>query len=141
MAAQDSLFKPLFEPSRIALIGASSDDKRTTSRPQRFLAKHGFTGEILPVNPGRAEIFGLKAYKDIDAVPGEIDHAYILLNGKDAVAALAACGRRGVKVASILTAGFADARAAAAPLQDELLRLVREPGTRLAGPHRLRPGT
>ena len=53
-----SLFSALFEPGRIALIGASSDEKRTTSRPQRFLAKHGFTGEILPVNPGRAEIFG-----------------------------------------------------------------------------------
>jgi len=51
MTAHDSLFKPLFEPSRIALIGASSDEKRTTSRPQRFLAKHGFKGEILPVNP------------------------------------------------------------------------------------------
>src|SRR5437879_12419338 len=71
------LFSALFEPSRIALIGASSDDKRTTSRPQRFLAEHGFTGEILPVNPGRPEIFGLKAHKDIDAAPGATDHAYI----------------------------------------------------------------
>src|SRR5260370_29178506 len=102
------LFHALFEPRRIALIGASSDDKRTTSRPQRFLAKHGFAGEVLPVNPVRAEIFGLKAYKDIDAAPGEIDHAYILLNGKDAVAALSACGRRGLKVASILAARLAD---------------------------------
>ena len=95
-----SLFASLFEPRRIALIGASSDEKRTTSRPQRFLAKHGFRGEVLPVNPGRAEIFGVKAYKDIDALPGEIDHAYILLNGKQAVDALAACGRRGVKTKS-----------------------------------------
>src|SRR5258708_36811243 len=110
MSAQDSLSKPLFEPSGIALIGASSDEKRTTSRPQRFLAKHGFKGEILPVNPGRAEVMGVKAYKDIDAVPGEIDHAYILLNGKDAVAALAACGRRGVKGAPILAGGVPPAR-------------------------------
>ncbi len=129
------LFHALFEPRRIALIGASSDEKRTTSRPQRFLAKHGFKGEILPVNPGRAEIFGVKAYKDIDAVPGEIDHAYILLNGKDAVAALAACGRRGVKAASILAGGFADAGAAGASLQDELVRIVKETGIRLVGPN------
>src|SRR5688572_25861723 len=73
-----SLFDSLFEPRRIALIGASSDEKRTTSRPQRFLQKHGFKGEIVPVNPGRAEIFGVRAYKAIDDVPGEIDHAYIL---------------------------------------------------------------
>ena len=130
-----SLFDSLFEPKRIALIGASSDEKRTTSRPQRFLQKHGFRGEILPVNPGRAEVFGVKAYKAIDAVPGDIDHAYILLNGKDAVAALEACGRRGVKVASILAGGFADAGAAGASLQDELVRIVEQTGIRLVGPN------
>jgi len=130
-----SLFDSLFSPQRIALIGASSDEKRTTSRPQRFLQKHGFKGEILPVNPGRAEIFGVKAWKNIDDVPGEIDHAYILLNGKDAVAALAACGKRGVKVASILAGGFADAGAAGASLQDELERIVKDTGIRLVGPN------
>ncbi|TMJ22081.1 MAG: hypothetical protein E6G95_21220 [Alphaproteobacteria bacterium] len=135
MSPFDSLFQPLFQPRRIALIGASSDDKRTTSRPQRFLQKHGFVGEILPVNPGRAEIFGIKAWKTIDAVPGDIDHAYILLNGKDAVAALAACAKRGVKVASILAGGFADAGAAGASLQDELVRIVEDTGIRLVGPN------
>ena len=129
------LFHALFEPRRIALIGASSDEKRTTSRPQRFLAKHGFRGEVLPVNPGRSEIFGSKAYKDIDAISGEIDHAYILLNGRQAVDALAACGRRGVKVASILAGGFADAGVAGASMQEELVRIVRETGIRLVGPN------
>ena len=80
-------------------------------------------------------MFGVKAYKEIDAVPGEIDHAYILLNGKDAVAALAACAKRGVKVASILAGGFADAGAAGASLQDELVRIVKETGIRLVGPN------
>src|SRR3954466_593048 len=135
MTTYDSLFKPLFEPRRGALLGPSSDEKRTTSRPQRFLQKHGFRGEILPVNPGRAEIFGAKAYKTIEEVPGDIDHAYILLNGKDAVSALAACGRRGVKVASILAGGFADAGAAGASLQDELERIVKQTGIRLVGPN------
>src|SRR5690349_5837047 len=135
MSHPDKLFTSLFEPRRIALIGASADVTKTTSRPQRFLRKHGFAGEILPVNPGRAEIFGVKAWKNIDDVPGEIDHAYILLNGKDAVAALAACGKRGVKVASILAGGFADAGAAGASLQDGLERIVKDTGIRLVGPN------
>lgn len=129
------LFSALFEPRRVALIGASSDISRTTSRPQRFLRQHGFTGEILPVNPSRSEILGETAYKDLDAIPGEIDHAYILLNGAAAVRALADCGRRGVKVASILAGGFADAGAAGASLQDELSKVVRETGIRLVGPN------
>ncbi|TAJ25268.1 MAG: CoA-binding protein [Reyranella sp.] len=129
------LFASLFEPKRIALIGASADVTKTTSRPQRFLRKHGFTGEILPVNPSRSEILGETAYKDLDAIAGDIDHAYILLNGAAAVASLAACGRRGVKVASILAGGFADAGAAGASLQDELSKVVRETGIRLVGPN------
>lgn len=135
MSDPKNLFTPLFEPRRIALIGASADPAKTTSRPQRFLRKHGFTGEILPVNPSRGEILGEKAYKDLDAIPGDIDHAYILLNGAAAVAALADCARRGVKVASILAGGFADAGAAGASLQDELTRIVRETGIRLVGPN------
>jgi len=129
------LFAALFEPKRIALIGASADETKTTSRPQRFLRKHGFKGEILPVNPSRTEILGDKAYKDVNAISGDIDHAYILLNGKGAVEALAACGKRGVKVASILAGGFADAGAAGASLQDDLARIVRETGIRLVGPN------
>ena len=135
MSDPKNLFTPLFEPRRIALIGASADPAKTTSRPQCFLRKHGFTGEILPVNPSRGEILGEKAYKDLDAIPGDIDHAYILLNGAAAVAALADCARRGVKVASILAGGFADAGAAGASLQDELTRIVRETGIRLVGPN------
>jgi acetate---CoA ligase (ADP-forming) len=135
MSPSDTLFASLFEPKRIALIGASADVIKTTSRPQRFLRKHGFMGEILPVNPSRTEILGEKAYKDLDAIEGDIDHAYILLNGKGAVEALAACGRRGVKVASILAGGFADAGAEGASLQDDLTRIVRETGVRLVGPN------
>jgi acyl-CoA synthetase (NDP forming) len=135
MMHPNPLFASLFEPRRIALIGASADVAKTTSRPQRFLRRHGFTGEILPVNPSRAEILGEKAYRDLDAIVGDIDHAYILLNGKAAVDALAACGRRGVKVASILAGGFADAGAAGASMQDDLARIVRETGVRLVGPN------
>ena len=135
MSDPKNLFTALFEPKRIALIGASADSAKTTSRPQRFLRKHGFTGEILPVNPSRDEILGEKAFRDLASIPGEIDHAYILLNGAAAVAALADCGRRGVKVASILAGGFADAGAAGASLQGDLVRIVAETGIRLVGPN------
>ena len=130
-----TLFDALFAPRRIALIGASADVTKTTSRPQRFLRKHGFAGEILPINPSRREILGEVAYASLDAVPGDIDHAYILLNGRGAVDALAACGKRGVKVASILAGGFADAGAAGASMQDGLVRIVRDTGIRLVGPN------
>ena len=103
-------------PKRFAAFAAlpTSDPKAAADELERCVTKHGFKGEVLPVNPGRAEIFGLKAYKDIGAIEGAVDHAYILLNGQQAVDALRVCGQRGVKVASILAGGFADAGAAGA---------------------------
>ena len=83
---QAALAQALFEPKTVALIGASGDPKKNTSRPQRFLRKHGYTGRIVPVNPGRDEIFGEKAYPNLMAVPEVVEHAFIMVP-KDAVAA------------------------------------------------------
>jgi acyl-CoA synthetase (NDP forming) len=52
------LAQALFAPKSVALIGASGDARKNTSRPQRFLRKHGYTGRIIPINPGREESFG-----------------------------------------------------------------------------------
>ena len=45
------LHRALFQPRRIALIGASADRSRLTARAQLYLRKHGYTGDILPVHP------------------------------------------------------------------------------------------
>ena len=75
---QAALAAALFEPKTVALIGASGDPKKNTSRPQRFLRKHGYTGRIVPVNPGRDEIFGEKAYPNLMTVPEVVEHAFIM---------------------------------------------------------------
>ena len=62
------LYDAIFNPRAIALIGASADERKNTSRPQRFLRKHGYAGRIFPINPGREEIFGAKAYPEVGAV-------------------------------------------------------------------------
>src|SRR5258708_13321747 len=80
-----ALFEPLFEPRRIALIGASADEKKTTARPQRFLRKHGFAGEILPVNPGPSEIMGDKAYNTPHTLPTATAHPSPPLPANDPV--------------------------------------------------------
>ena len=36
-------------------------------------------GARAPINPGREEIFGARAYPDLRAAPGPIDHAFIMV--------------------------------------------------------------
>ena len=129
------LAQVLFAPQSVALIGASGDAKKNTSRPQRYLRKHGYTGRIIPVNPGRDEIFGEKAYPDLQSVPDAIDHAFIMVPADAVGAALEQCVAKQVPVATIYSDGFAETGEAGRRKQEELLKIAREGHVRLVGPN------
>ena len=128
-----SLAQALFAPRAVALVGASGDAKKNTARPQRYLAKHGFAGRVLPVNPTRAEVLGARAYASVAAAPGPIDHAFIMIPQVEQ--ALEDCARAGVQVASVFSDGFADRGAEGALRQERLAARARELGVRLLGPN------
>ncbi len=127
------LARALFAPRAVALVGASGDATKNTARPQRYLRKHGYAGRIAPVNPRRTEVLGEKAFQSLDAVPGEIDHALIMID--DVERALEECGRKGVPVASVFSDGFADAGPVGAERQRKLVERARSLGVRLLGPN------
>jgi acyl-CoA synthetase (NDP forming) len=129
------LFEALFEPKTIALIGASGDPRKNTSRPQRFLRKHGYTGRIVPVNPGRAEIFGERAYPDLLSVPEKVDHAFIMVPADAVAAAIEQCVAKQVPVATVYSDGFAETGAEGREKQQRLLDIARAGGVRLVGPN------
>ncbi len=130
-----SLAQALFAPRSVALFGASGDATKNTSRPQRFLRKHGYTGRILPINRGRDEIFGEKAYADLRAITEPVDHAFIMVPAQHVPEAIAQCCEKKVPVATIFSDGFAETGAAGRAQQDALLKLARASGVRLLGPN------
>lgn len=125
----------LFSPKTVALIGASGDPKKNTSRPQRFLRKHGYTGKIIPVNPGRDEILGEKAYPDLVSVPDTVEHAFIMVPRDAVAAALAQCVEKKVLTATIYSDGFAETGDEGRRKQDEVLAIARAGGVRVLGPN------
>jgi acyl-CoA synthetase (NDP forming) len=128
-----TLVEALFRPRAVALIGASGDPAKNTARPQRYLRKHGYSGRIVPINPGRREVLGETAYPTLADAPVDVDHAFIMV--EDVEGALEDCGRRGVAVASIYSDGFADAGPAGAQRQRKLVERARALGVRLLGPN------
>jgi acyl-CoA synthetase (NDP forming) len=128
-----SLAQALFAPRAVALIGASGDAGKNTARPQRYLRKHGYAGRIVPINPGRSEVLGEAAYPSVAAAPGEIDHAFIMV--QDVERALEDCGAKGVPVASIYSDGFADKGPAGVERQKLLVKKAKALGVRLLGPN------
>ncbi|MEX2643436.1 MAG: acetate--CoA ligase family protein [Acetobacterales bacterium] len=129
------LEQALFNPRRIVLVGASADPRKNSGRAQRYLRKHGYDGEIMPVNPGREEIDGERCYPDIDAIEGEIDHAYILLGTDQIEEQVERLSARGVPIATILADGFADAGPEGQARQDRIVAAARGGGMRLLGPN------
>ena len=129
------LAQALFEPRSIALVGASGDERKNTSRPQRFLRKHGYTGRILPINPGRSEIGGERAYPDLVSVTEDIDHAFIMVPRDAVAAALEQCVAKKVPVATVYSDGFAETGAEGRKLQEKLVAIAREGNVRLVGPN------
>ena len=129
------LAQALFAPKTVALIGASGDAKKNTSRPQRFLRKHGYTGKIIPVNPGRDEIFGEKAYPDLMSVPGAIEHAFIMVPREAVAAAIRQCADKKVVAATIYSDGFAETGEQGRRMQEEVLAIARAGGVRVLGPN------
>lgn len=135
LSSDSALLQALIAPRSVALVGVSGTMGKLTSRPLEFLQSNGWQGRIYPVNPTRAQIDGLPAYKSVRDIPDPVDHAYILLNADPAIEALRDCAAAGVRVVSILADGFAEAGEEGRARQDQLLAIAQEAGILLIGPN------
>ncbi len=129
------LAQALLAPRAVALVGASGDSAKNTARPQRYLRQHGYQGRIVPINPTRTELFGERAWPDIAAAPGPIDHAFVMVPSADVENVVAACAARGVPLITIYSDGFAEAGPDGAARQRRIVDLARAGGSRVIGPN------
>ncbi len=133
--ARATLAQALFHPRAVALVGASGDEGKNTARPQRFMRKHGYTGRIVPINPGRTAILGEAAYPTLADAPGEIDHAFIMVPAAQVATVLEHCAARGVPLATIYSDGFAETGPEGAEKERKLIAHARKLGVRVIGPN------
>jgi acetate---CoA ligase (ADP-forming) len=131
------LRQALLSPRSVALIGQSDDAGKTTGRPLKFLRQAGYRGTIYPVNPRRDTVLGERAWKSVSALPEAPDHAYIVVPTEAVIDTVAECGQAGVKVATILAAGFSETGADGTAREQHLKRVAGETGIRLIGPSSL----
>lgn len=127
----------LFNPRSIALVGASGDENKHASLPHQYLRRHGYGGEIFPINANRDSVFGERAYKNVDQIGKPVDHAFIMLPTHGVVDAVTDCCRAGVRCATILSNGFAESGGRGPDQQRELVDMARDGGMRLLGPNSL----
>ncbi|MDB5802946.1 MAG: CoA-binding domain protein [Betaproteobacteria bacterium] len=128
-----SAIDKLIAPRRVAVIGASGDPGKTAGRPIAYLQKHGFAGEIYPVNPRSAEIAGLKCYPDVASLPQAPDVAIVLVGPERAADAVRQLAALGTPAAIVLASGYAEIGPEGAQRQRELKEAAG--AMRLLGPN------
>src|SRR3954468_1812845 len=131
------LRQALLSPRSVAIVGQSDDPGKTTGRPLKFLRQMGYRGTIYPVNARRDTVMGERAYRSIAALPEVPDHAYLVVPTEAVVDAVAACGKAGVKIASILAAGFSETGTDGVAREQRLRDIAAETGIRIIGPSSL----
>jgi acetate---CoA ligase (ADP-forming) len=126
---------PLFRPSAVAVIGASTDPAKLGSVPVGHMKASGFLGALYPINPKAATVQGLPAYPSVAAVPGPVDLAIIALPETQVLAAMRDCADSGVRAVVVFTSGFAELGETGQRVQAEMVAIARAAGMRLLGPN------
>jgi len=127
----------LFRPKSIAIVGASASEDPTAmaAHPLKHAVEQGYQGKLYPVNPKREEIRGLKCYPSVLDIPGEVDAAVIIVPAAVVANVLRQCAEKGIKMAVILSGGFAEAGEEGKKRQAEIVEIVKETGIRVVGPN------
>lgn len=123
----------LLKPRSVAVIGASADATKTAGRPVSYLVKHGFQGNIYPVNPKAERIGELRCYPDVASLPAVPDVGIVLLGAERAHLAVRDLAQRGCAAAIVLASGYTETGEEGARRQRQLLDAAGS--MRLLGPN------
>ena len=95
----------------------------------------GFPGPIYLVNPKGGTILGLPVYKSVSEVPDVPDLALVAVGAALVDGVVDECGRKGVKAAVVVSAGFSETGAEGRALEDEVVRTAESYAMALVGPN------
>jgi acetyl coenzyme A synthetase (ADP forming)-like protein len=123
----------IFYPESIAVIGASINPKKVGYSVLRNLLS--FSGSLYPVNPSHGELFGRTAYPSVLDIPGPVDWAVVAVPARLVPGVIGECGRKGVRLAIIVTAAFRETGPDGAALEEEVVAIARRHSVRVVGPN------
>lgn len=121
-------------PKSIAIIGAS-DKEGSIGRAITSNILKGYTGKVFPISPTRETVFDKKAYKNVLDVPEGVDLAVIVTKNDVVPSVLEECGKKGIKGAIVITAGFKEVNEEGAKLERRLAEISKQYDIRIIGPN------
>jgi acetyl coenzyme A synthetase (ADP forming)-like protein len=126
---------PLLNPGSIAVIGASREPSKWGYKVFNNIVSNGYKGKVYPVNPSASEIDGHKCYPGVEAIPGEVDLAMVIVPAPAVLKIVDECGAKKVKALCVITAGFSEVGPEGAALEEELKKKAASYHMRMLGPN------
>ena len=128
--------EPVFNPSRIVLVGVSINPKSVSGMIVSNLVRGGYRGVIYPVNPDAEAIQGIACYASIKDLPKTPDLAIICSAAPDVPEHVRQCGAAGINGIIIVSAGFREAGEEGRALEEEVLAVKKKfSDMRIIGPN------
>lgn len=121
-------------PKSIAIIGAS-DKEGSVGRTITSNIMNGFKGTVFPISPTRPTVFSKKAYKSVLDVSQPIDLAVIVIKNTIVPTVLEECGKKKIKGAIVITAGFKEVDEEGKKLEQQLKEIAKKHNIRIIGPN------
>jgi 4-hydroxybutyryl-CoA synthetase (ADP-forming) len=122
-----------FSPKSIAVIGAS-EKPGIGKTIFTNIAKH-FKGKIYPVTPSNPTVGGLAAFKSVLEIPESVDLAVVATPSRFTPAVMEEVGKKGIKGAIIVSAGFKEVDEEGARLEKEVAEISKKYAIRVIGPN------
>ncbi len=129
-----NVWKSLFSPDSVAVIGASNNPGSWGGRIMHHLLLPD-NRPIYPVNPSSSEIMGQKAYASILDIPEPVDLAAIIVRAELVPDAMKDCVKKGIGAALIVSGGFRETDSAGAKREAEVLEIAKQGNIRFIGPN------
>jgi acyl-CoA synthetase (NDP forming)/ribosomal protein S18 acetylase RimI-like enzyme len=133
--AAAAAMRHFLEPESVAVVGASRREGSVGGAVLGSILRSGFAGPVYPVNPRAQIVAGQRAYASVSELPEVPELAVVAVRAESVPDVARDCAMRGVSSLLVLSAGFAEAGAEGAGLQDELVAVCRAAGMRLVGPN------
>jgi len=126
----------IFKPTRIALIGVTSNPKSVGGKILRNLITGGFQGVVYPVNPDFEAVQGIPCYDHLKDIPKQADLGIICTPAEQVPKLVRECGKNNINGVIIISAGFKEIGEEGKKLEEKITTELKNfPHMRIIGPN------
>jgi len=133
--AEIKLMDRIFNPTSVAIIGASRDEKKWGFLVTKYLLEGGYKGRLHLVNPKCPEILGYKAVASVLDISERVDLALVMVSPRAVPTVVEECADKRVGGLVVFTSGFAETGEQGREREKQLVQSARRAGTRIIGPN------